>query len=124
MTVKLMKNGKSKMCKVHRLVLEAFKGPAPAGLISLHEDDVKSHNRLSNLRWGTEKENKADAIRNGRAAIGERNGGGGKLTEQAVRDIRAAMLSGRSQSDIASQFGINQITVSNIKTGRTWAHVA
>lgn len=50
---------------VHRLVLEAFIGPCPKGMETLHHDDVKSNNRLDNLRWGTRKENVADRLRNG-----------------------------------------------------------
>lgn len=51
---------------VHRLVLLAFVGPCPPGMQALHEYDVAGDNRLVNLRWGTPKENVADAFRNGR----------------------------------------------------------
>lgn len=54
-----------KMSKVHRLVMEAFVGPCPEGLQVLHADDIKTHNHLSNLRYGTSAENSLDAIRNG-----------------------------------------------------------
>lgn len=50
--------------KAHRLVLEAFAGPAN-GLFGLHADDDPANNSLSNLRWGTPKENMADRKRNG-----------------------------------------------------------
>jgi NUMOD4 motif/HNH endonuclease len=52
--------------KVHQLVLEAFRGPRPPGLVSLHRDDRVGNNRLSNLRYGTPLENARDALRNGR----------------------------------------------------------
>lgn len=48
------------------LMLEAFVGPRPPGLLCLHANDIPSDNRLDNLRWGTVKENTHDAIRNGR----------------------------------------------------------
>lgn len=51
---------------VHRLVLEAFVGPCPDGQQCLHANDIGDDNRLSNLRWGTPKENAADAVTNGR----------------------------------------------------------
>lgn len=51
--------------KVHQLVLEAFVGPRPEGMLGLHWDDDKSNNRLENLRWGTYSENLHDAVRNG-----------------------------------------------------------
>lgn len=53
---------------VHRLVLEAFVGPCPPGKECLHFDDVKSHNHLANLRWGTRSENLHDFHRNKRSA--------------------------------------------------------
>lgn len=51
---------------IHRLVLEAFIGPCPDGMEALHFDDVKSHNHLGNLRWGTRSENLKDMYRNKR----------------------------------------------------------
>lgn len=50
---------------VHRLVLSAFVGPCPKGCEGLHDDDKRTNNRLSNLRWGTRAENIEDAFRNG-----------------------------------------------------------
>ena len=44
--------------KVHRLVCEAFHGPAPfAGAVVIHLDEDATNNRPENLRWGTQKEN-------------------------------------------------------------------
>ena len=44
--------------KVHRLVCEAFHGPAPVGSpVVIHLDENGLNNNASNLRWGTQKEN-------------------------------------------------------------------
>jgi hypothetical protein len=44
--------------KVHRLVCEAFHGPAPEGLpVVIHLDEDATNNRPENLKWGTQKEN-------------------------------------------------------------------
>lgn len=44
--------------KVHRLVCEAFHGPAPEGKnVVLHLNEDACDNRPENLRWGTQKEN-------------------------------------------------------------------
>lgn len=44
--------------KVHRLVCEAFHGPAPFDrAVVIHLDEDATNNRPSNLRWGTQKEN-------------------------------------------------------------------
>lgn len=44
--------------KVHRLICEAFHGPAPEGKnVVIHIDENALNNRPENLRWGTQKEN-------------------------------------------------------------------
>ena len=58
---------------MHVLVAEAFLGPKnPRKPWVLHHDDDPSNNRLDNLRWGTPKENYADAVRNGKKTNGVR----------------------------------------------------
>lgn len=56
--------GASARSLVHRLVLEAFVGPRPAGMQGLHNDDDKLNNHVANLRWGTQADNARDAVRN------------------------------------------------------------
>ncbi len=63
--VHLRRDGKIRSFYVHRLVLEAFVGPCPPGMEGCHWNDVPDDNRLSNLRWGTRKENRLDIVRNG-----------------------------------------------------------
>lgn len=48
----------------HVLVMEAFVGPRPEGLIIRHWDDDKSNNVVSNLLYGTYLDNARDAKRN------------------------------------------------------------
>jgi hypothetical protein len=44
--------------KVHRLVCEAFNGPASVDApVCMHVDENAANNRPSNLAWGTQKEN-------------------------------------------------------------------
>jgi hypothetical protein len=50
---------------VHVLVLEAFVGPRPEGLVACHYNGVSTDNRLENLRWDTLSANSQDDIRNG-----------------------------------------------------------
>lgn len=49
---------------IHHLVLEAFIGPRPDGLIALHDNDIGTNNRPTNLSWGTHADNALDAVRN------------------------------------------------------------
>jgi hypothetical protein len=49
---------RGKNYKVHRLVCEAFHGPAPEGKnVVIHLDENALNNKPENLRWGTQKEN-------------------------------------------------------------------
>ena len=63
--VGLHRDGVSETRYVHRLVCEAFHGPAPEGKpLVLHWDDDPSNNRAGNLRWGDAAENMEDQLRN------------------------------------------------------------
>ena len=65
--VRLFRNGKSESYPyVHHLVLEAFVGPRPEGMVACHADDVKEHNYIENIRWDTPSSNRFDAVRNGK----------------------------------------------------------
>lgn len=63
---KVTKNGyeevniRSRMYRVHRLVLMAFEGPSD--LLGLHKNGRKRDNRLSNLYWGTLRDNALDRV--------------------------------------------------------------
>lgn len=46
--------------RVHKLVLTAFRGPRPDGLIGCHNNGIASDCRLVNLRWDTPKSNQVD----------------------------------------------------------------
>jgi hypothetical protein len=62
--VNLTRAGRGSSQKVSRLVLLAFVGPAPAGMICCHSDDDPHNNRLTNLRWDTHSANRFDAVKN------------------------------------------------------------
>lgn len=51
--------------KVQRLVIEAFQGPRPAGMVVCHKDDDPKNNRAENLYYGTRSDNTYDMVRNG-----------------------------------------------------------
>lgn len=65
--VKLRRDGRSIGMNVHVLIARAFLGDPPfEGAVIRHLDDVRTHNDLSNLAWGTQSQNALDAVRNGR----------------------------------------------------------
>lgn len=60
LSVRLARSGRCKAFYVHRLVMEAFVGPAPDGHECCHRDGDAGNNSLSNLRWGTPSSNNYD----------------------------------------------------------------
>lgn len=65
LTVMLWRENKGRRIAVHRLVAQAFLGPAPDGMEVCHRDDDNGNNHVSNLRWDTHSENHLDITRNG-----------------------------------------------------------
>lgn len=110
--VKVSVNGQEKTVSVHRLILESFVGPCPLGHECLHLNGNAVDNRLSNLKWGTPKENAAHKFEHGSLHK--------KLTARQIKHIRRISKS-KSQYAIAKHFGINQSTVSRILSGMIWS---
>lgn len=108
---------------VHHLVLEAFIGRCPEGMYACHNNDIKTDNCLSNLRWDTPEANWGDRFRNGRVGnlSGERHPLA-KLTANDVREIRYRASKGEWASALAREFGVSYGTVRSIITGRTWVN--
>jgi hypothetical protein len=107
---------------VHVLVLTAFVGPCPPGLESLHDDNNAGNNKLSNLKWGTPKENAADQLRHGTRARGVKNGHA-KLTENQVLQIRQLAASGHNHRLIAERFRVSRSRISYILHRKNWSHL-
>ena len=55
---------KPRTFRVHRLVCEAFNGPAPGPEYEVaHNDNTRANNVATNLRWATHYDNVQDAVR-------------------------------------------------------------
>jgi hypothetical protein len=104
-------------------MLEAFVGPCPPGEEGLHGDGDMFNNTISNLRWGTRRENVHDSMKHGTLPVGER-AAASKRTEREVLDIRSAHESGASMSALARQYGMALASIQAIVKGRSWKHVA
>jgi hypothetical protein len=104
------------------LVCTAWYGPKPFKKAQVrHLNDVHIDDRPSNLAWGTQLENAADAIRNGISNEGQRNGNS-KLTEWAVLDIRG--LAGYfTRKEIAAIHYISISLVDKIINRDVWRHI-
>lgn len=107
-----------RIARAHVLVLEAFVGARPDGRFGCHRDGNPANNSVSNLYWGTQKENMQDAIRHGTMRRGERISFS-KLKASEVVDIRR-MRSDASQSELSRRFGVTQSHISRIQNFRAW----
>lgn len=122
----LRKSGIKKNLSVHRLVCEAFHGPAPATKPFVnHRNGKKSDNRKKNLHWVSASENILHALDTGLAvrAKGESHGMA-KLTEtQALEIYNLLITTNMTQKSIALKYGVAREVVKDIKTGRSWNHI-
>lgn len=91
--------GKWRGRQVHRLVLEAFAGPCPEGHVGCHRDDVRTHNGLSNLYWGTPTQNALDKSNNGKHWAS-------KMTPEQVAEAMSLRKQGWSFVAIGKRYGV------------------
>jgi len=112
---------------LHQLVLEAFVGPRPEGMVSLHGAKGVSDNSVSNLSWGTQYQNIQDRKRDNTnnnprpKAKGEGNHQA-KLTEDKVILILKAK-GVLPQWRLAKAFDVHPALISAIHRGVKWGHV-
>lgn len=101
------------------LILDGW--PKPSGRIEVRH---LCHNppctNPDHLRWGTHKENMEDMVGVGNSQRGTKSVFV-KLSEADVREIRSLISQGVKQKDIASKFQVSRVTISNIKTRKSWA---
>lgn len=107
----IRRGGKLHRFLVHRLVVEAFVGPIPAGKQINHIDGVKANNACWNLEVCTGQENMEHAYRTG-LRIG--------ISAERVSEIRRRVLAGETIRSLALEFGIGKSTVHDAATGKTW----
>ena len=121
-TVNLAKGGKKSARRIHRLVLEAFVGPCPPGMVACHNDGDRSQSDLANLRWDTPKANSDDTLRHGTRATGSRCGAT-KLSEGEVIEVRRLRAEGMSFADLAARFKVTTSNIEAIVYRRSWRHL-
>jgi hypothetical protein len=107
---------------IHRLVLEAFVGPRPAGMNCCHFDGNRLNNRLENLRWDSVKSNHADTLRHGRSKRWGRHHFA-RLTVGQVVEIKRLLRQGLTHRAIAEQFPVTTGAIEHIARGSTWDYV-
>lgn len=123
----IYRGGKSRTTYVHHIVLESFVGPRPEGYEACHNDGIRHHNHINNLRWDTTKANFIDSVNHGTHSRppknnvrGERNGQS-RFTEAEILKMRELATQGLTQSEIGRRFNADQRTISDIVRRRSWA---
>lgn len=135
----------------HRASWMFTNGDIPPGLHVLHKCDNPPCVRPDHLFLGTNLDNQRDCMSKGRTARGDKNGArkyperlfrgpmpprdpakimrgeghpNSKLNDDKVRLIRRLLAEGRSNKEVARLLSVCDATISYIKRGKLWAHVA
>lgn len=112
-----------------RKMTEMVHGPAPSRTHQAAHSCGKGRLGCVNpnhLRWATPAENANDRREHGTLLEGEK-APWHRLTEESVEKIRLALASSNEfgiQRRLAKRFGVTEQTISDIKRGRRWRHLA
>jgi len=120
--IMLCKNGSRITRLIHRLVLEAFAGPCPEGMQGCHNDGSRGNNHISNLRWGTRKENAQDRKIHGTEVWGERQGRS-KLKNLEVIEMRRLYKLGVTITMLSKMFKASVGHTHRIVNRACWRHI-
>lgn len=122
--VNLHQDGSKRTFRLHRLVLELFVGPCPEGMEAMHTPDPDpTNNRVTNLKWGTRKENQQESSQQARNNWGTNNPHA-KLSEADIPEIFRLRREGLSLWAIANRFSIHQEAIRGILIGRAWKPIS
>lgn len=121
--VTLCVDGRKFIKRVHKLVAEAFLGTCPQGQEVLHGPAGRYVNCVTNLSYGTRKQNVADMKRDNIAPIGSRHGSA-VLSEETVLECRERYARGGvTQDSLAKEFNVSRTTMRDAINGKYWRHV-
>lgn len=116
---------KKKQFLAHRVSYAFHSGFEPDDLFVCHACDNPSCINPAHLFLGTAQENSSDMAGKNRAAPqqGELNHSA-KLTESKVREVIQRIVNGEGNGKVAKELGVKHSTISEIRRGKTWQHVA
>lgn len=111
----LMYGAERKRKAVHQLVMEAFVGPRPEGMVVAHLDGNKENNSLSNLIYCTPRENVYQNIIHGKDQPGCK-ASNAKLSEEQINYI---LVSDETVKELCEKLNVNKGTIRAIQAGKT-----
>ncbi len=116
------KDGRNVRALAHRVSWFLKYGRWPDGPL-MHSCDTPACVKIGHLSEGSPAQNQADKVVKGRQLKGEEIFGS-KLTAGDVREIRRLCAeTSRTERDIASQFGVDVMTIAAIHARRAWRHL-
>jgi hypothetical protein len=117
-------NCKETTARIHCMILDAFVGPRPTrSHQARHLDGNKEHNYLSNLAWGTSKDNADDRKKHGTYYQGEKHPES-KLTDSQALEIILSPKTKSSSKILSKKFGVSINTIKTIRYNRkSWCHL-
>lgn len=109
-TFSVSRGQRTRQLRVHREVARAFLGPKYGN---------RGNPALSNLIWGTQRQNEADKIAHGTALRGERNHRARFSTEviKAMREAQGTL------EEIGRRFQVSISHLSRIRNNKRWSHL-
>lgn len=142
LTPDLSKNGYIKYILYHKRVASSFRLHQLKALVFIpnpnnyplvmHIDNNKSNNNVSNLKWGTTKDNNNQAWNDGlmenarikaKERIGEKHQNH-KLSDVQVKEIRQKYVPYKySSRRLAKEYNVTQGTISYIILNKGWKHI-
>lgn len=108
---------------LHRARLKAFRGEPPTDKPKcLHIDGNARNNDLTNLRWGSHRENMADLAKHG--SLRGINNASAKINEEMALSLYVLSQLELVCPEILAELHITAAQVSAIKARRAWRHVS
>lgn len=126
LSLTLHKHGTTRRAFTHRLVLAAFVGPLPPEHEVNHIDGIKNNNRVNNLEYCTQVENRAHAIRIGLMPYSQTGSNHPRalVSDNDVREIRRLRTEDHVPvALIAKRFGMSTINAYCIISRKSWKHI-
>lgn len=111
--------------RAHRIAVFLATGQWPVWpVLAMHHCDTPLCCRYDprHIQIGTLQQNRADCVKKGRHARGERQSKA-RLTERDINPIRARLAKGIHQTALAREYKVGITTIWNIAHNLTWRHV-